>query len=368
MAAFKLVCLCLGFATTQGFRISQRKYSKAEATTAIDATTEEKDAQEAMTSDAWWDSLNGRCRKCILDEVVPELRRCKARCQSTTAGSLTLGVCQRGCKSKTGQHARTVAGSHCSRLCQDARRTTTLWKPNLLGLQAGGSRGALIPGLVPRRGQKFEIELHSRPRPVWRLTAIKNVRGRLLQRYYNGQLASVEGGHMKRCKGLKYGKPCKYFIPAVVRDKNGRALFSVRSAKRGFTWAWTFRIMNPHNEDFPLYTIRRDVYGKGMLGQRGVWRIYRGRESDNILIYYCAEGKVNADIAFHHSEEEYRRHTPYVALLSHHSARAQMAASNPYNASFYGYARDQQMLTVNAGEDTALLLTTAMIIQEVSRR
>jgi len=206
-------------------------------------------------------------------------------------------------------------------------------------------RGPLIPALVPRPGQTFEVmnkessDFITTNEYHWNLIGIEN--GGQVS-YPNRWFAKVKGRFFSNVAGYK---------TTTVRNNQGTPLFKIHLTKHLFNptrWSWSFRIAHPFTGKI-LFTINKDWLGAGFLWTRDEWRVYRGRKSDGDQIYYCVSSYTGYDYSFFHSKDDWNNNRPPVAKVSQSVAR-----------DFVGLP-DVFTLKVEQGEDTALLLATTII-------
>lgn len=123
-------------------------------------------------------------------------------------------------------------------------------------------------------------------------------------------------------------------------DNSGKEIFKIRASTKVWNplqWRWSFRVLpagSKDNED-ALFTINTD-WGTN------IWRIYRGHERGDDMVYYCYTGTCykSAQVATHLSGNE-------VASWHYPSQEEKGIASR---------------ITVKTGEDTMLLLAVSTVM------
>jgi hypothetical protein len=212
-------------------------------------------------------------------------------------------------------------------------------------------RGPLIPTLVPKPGQTFEVvsteasDNKTSNQHVWKLMSITtdDHKGLLTTEEPNLKFAQIEGDHHENKMGFK---------TTMVSNNNGDPLFNIRLSKHihdPMRWSWSFRIAHPFT-DRVLFTINKDWFGKGLMWSKDEWRIYRGRKSDNEEVYYGVGTYLGYGNAFYRSQKEYKKGDAPIAKVNQNAKYHLVGAPDLYT------------LQVQEGEDTALLLATAVIM------
>jgi len=230
------------------------------------------------------------------------------------------------------------------------------------GLTIGSlTEGALVPELVPPPNTTYEIvnrEMESGPgidhnryyagevadnsnNPIsnyqWALLNV-NQSGHEIQ--VNQWFAEISGD------GFYGGVPGTR--RTVVRDNNYQDVFIIES-RRG-TDAWFIRDAYTNHI---MFEVRKDFFGAGFLGSRDEWRIYRGEERDRNQIYYIVADYSSRSHEFYHNEDEFQNST---------TACAQTRFYTPGGIYSTGLVSDSIGVSVGPGEDTALILSTTIVI------
>jgi hypothetical protein len=98
----------------------------------------------------------------------------------------------------------------------------------------------------------------------------------------------------------------------VIDPSTGKELFKVRASRH--TWnpeewvgRFSYRILPPgsKDEEDSIFTINKDYIGRGALGVKEEWRVYRGRKRDGQLAYYCVGSYISWDAECYNSVKEY---------------------------------------------------------------
>jgi len=236
------------------------------------------------------------------------------------------------------------------------------FKPPNPCMQHGGKGEALIPELVPPPGAVYEFWNKEKP------TLDQLVFDQLDKNAYNWELESMKfAGIGKAVTQEKIaGLMGKRISNAMghrnvhVYNLNGTEMFHLRMTKSDFNptkFKWSFRVLPPgskSNKD-TLFTINRDQWGKGSMWMTEEWRVYRGRKRDGELLYYGVGDNYNHDFAF------YRNQTDADSGKGTVLAKIRQRRNLGYHTRWGGFANHFQ-LTVNPGEDSALLLVASTAI------
>mmetsp|Transcript_49197 Transcript_49197/g.137256 ORF Transcript_49197/g.137256 Transcript_49197/m.137256 type:complete len:252 (-) Transcript_49197:5-760(-) len=160
--------------------------------------------------------------------------------------------------------------------------------PNLASLQLGLPGEALIPSLVPPPGVVYQLKNKEKTQFLetneykWELDEVE-LGGREFG--IDAKIARLKGKWQSNSFGHK---------SVHVYDNTGTEIFKIRLSSN--VWnplqrRWSFRILPPGSKDNDeaLFTINKDQFGRGIpiLWEKEEWRIYRGRERDSDMIYYC---------------------------------------------------------------------------------
>jgi hypothetical protein len=179
---------------------------------------------------------------------------------------------------------------------------------------------------------------------------------------FNGNFASRHFGH-NRIRAISGGVD-KF---QVVRTKHIlnplKYRYSYRVLKPGFHKSWT-------NDDI-LFTINRDMFGRGLLGIKDEWRIYLGRERYGKERYYCVQSWWGWKTRCWHSKLEYESGRGSLTVNGHPGPKynpcavlSQVPNAGALSAVLPGlsFVPDQFYLFVNAGEDAALMMAFSIIV------
>lgn len=217
-------------------------------------------------------------------------------------------------------------------------------------LQVGDDpRGPLVPALVPKPGQTLEVmnrealDFFESNAYHWNLVSVTD-NG---ETTYPGKwFAEIDGSFF----GNKMGWKTTY-----VNNKQHQRLFTIHLTKHMWNptrWTWSFRITHPVT-DAILFTVNKDWFGTGAFWMRDEWRVYRGEKGDGEQVYYCASSLTGYEYWCHHNKAEYQNSVQPAAYFSQSLARDLVGLP------------DSSTLKVEAGEDTALLLATSVIMDMV---
>lgn len=213
--------------------------------------------------------------------------------------------------------------------------------------------GNLVPALVPKPGQTWEIcmgeswnyiEKHEfawKMRTVWQDGNIVCCDHAVSTRAT--QFATTEGS----VKSNLFGR-----MGTTVFNVQGTPLFRIRLTKNKWNptaLRWSFRINPPDDKEKILFTINHDIFGHW--GYRGQWWVYRGQKKDNKVVYYCVSSIIGYSHRCYHSKEDWKKEVPPVATMEQGKFR-----------DFFGFF-DKFKLKVEAGEDSALLLSVAVAME-----
>lgn len=143
-----------------------------------------------------------------------------------------------------------------------------------------------------------------------------------------------------------------------------------------FKYRYSYRVLKPSQKkwwgnDDVLFTLNRDMIGRGFFGIKDEWRIYSGREQDGRMVYYCVQSWWGWQTRCWHSKLEYEsgRSSLTISGVSGPKYNPCAVLSQVANlGAFSGvvgvasFVPDQYYLFVNSGEDSALLMTMSVII------
>jgi len=145
-------------------------------------------------------------------------------------------------------------------------------------------------------------------------------------------------------------------------DSSGQEIFKIRRSKHVMNprqRRWSYRILptgSKSNHD-TLFTINKDQFGRGLFWQKEEWRIYKGRERDNKMIYYCVGKYGNWDFKFYRSKSDANHGGRVVAKIEQKLNAGAFSDSN--------WLPDKFKIKVYEGADAALILAVSSIIDMV---
>jgi len=210
-------------------------------------------------------------------------------------------------------------------------------------------KGPLIPALVPKPGQVFEVmnrealDFIESNAYHWNMVSI-NENGRVV--YPDKWFAEIDGSFFGNTMGWK--------TTHVMNNRRER-LFTIHMTKHMWNptrWTWSFRIAHPVT-DKVLFTINKDWFGGGWFMMRDEWRVYRGHKGDNDQVYYCVSSYIGYEHWCYANKHEWNNGREPRATFSQSMARDLIGLP------------DKSSLTVREGEDTGLLLATTVIMDMV---
>jgi len=146
-------------------------------------------------------------------------------------------------------------------------------------------------------------------------------------------------------------------------------LVKTHHAFNPFQARYSYRILKPslqkHWSDADImFTMNRDIFGRGFFGIKDEWRIYQGRERDGKMVYYCVGTWRGWRMRCWHSKEEYesgRSSLTISGLPGPKYAPCAVLSQVANVGAFVQGVPDQYYLFTNAGEDTALLLSFSIL-------
>jgi len=224
------------------------------------------------------------------------------------------------------------------------------WNFNGLSLgptHAGPGMGPLIPGLVPPPGTTFEVV--NREMEIGVGASSNNYRWAFLTIDQGGNTIPVNQW-FAQISGEGFFGIFSGTRRTAVRNNIGQELFIIEASRRSTSTSW--RIRSPITDQI-LFTINKDFFGAGFLGIRDEWRIYRGRERDADPIYYIVADYAAHSHQFFHNSDEYQNSMPPCAQSRFYTR------GGTYTQ---GFASDSIGARVGPGEDTALILSTTIVI------
>jgi len=219
-------------------------------------------------------------------------------------------------------------------------------------VRVGDEGGPLVPALVPRAGETFELvnreafDFFESNAYHWNLVNIESNTSKGRTTDTDKWFAKIDGNFFSN----KMWKKTTH-----VHNNHDEKLFTIEMTKHMWNplrWTWSFRIKHPETGNI-LFTINKDWFGGGFFMLRDEWRVYRGRQRDDDQIYYCVSSLTGYDYKCFHDKDEWKNSAKPAAHFSQSMLR-----------DFVGLP-DSSTLKVEAGEDTALLLATSVIMDMV---
>jgi hypothetical protein len=152
-----------------------------------------------------------------------------------------------------------------------------------------------------------------------------------------------------------------------VRSPAGSEVFSIGSSTKVLNPSqlrWSFRVLPPASasNDDVFFTVNRDALGRGPLGLREQWRVYRGRARESDEVYYCVGSVQGWKYRFYRAEADFKAGCTPVAKLD------QVDGTGSFRQEQQRWIPAQFVLNVGPGEDSALLLSVATILDTVHER
>jgi len=156
----------------------------------------------------------------------------------------------------------------------------------------------------------------------------------------------------------------------VYNPTTGTELFKLRKSRHNWNpvdrigrWSWRILPAGSKDNDDAIFTINRDYLGRGLLWQKEEWRIYQGRKRDDQPVMYCVGSWWGWSAECYHSESDYGNGIP-VAELQQKIDLFKVAKVFNF-ANLGAFLPESYYLNVKAGEDTALFLALALVVDSV---
>jgi len=217
-------------------------------------------------------------------------------------------------------------------------------------LELGGPGNALVPELLAMDDQlNFRIVADGISRTcTWELISGGSIdAGRLLF----GRVSDILG---QLCMSM-----CNSQGSEVFRLTHASNIWNPSQMR------WSFRVTPPGSDNADaLFTINRDLLGSGKLGLREWWRVYRGLARSGDVVYYCAGWRSSWDYRFFKSEADCKADHSPVAHLRQLEGTGQFKEGSAVMA----WVPARFELSVEPGEDSAVLLSVASILDMVHDR
>lgn len=148
-----------------------------------------------------------------------------------------------------------------------------------------------------------------------------------------------------------------------VHDMGWKQRFMIRNSKNvmnPFSLRDSFRIHPPDNTGTILYTVNKAFIGRGVLGARDAWSIYRGRESGGDLKYYCVGSYLGWSYKCWRNENGYNANLPPVAYTEQDINAGALWQDHSQ------WLPDHYRLYIQEGVDSALILSLMTMIDIVN--
>lgn len=237
------------------------------------------------------------------------------------------------------------------------------------GDYALGTKGQpLIPALVPPPGHEYRFLLDEK-RSIFERNDYK------WYQTHDCVLDSKSGGQNCLEKKTRFmTAEGKFWTNALGRqavnivDMNGKRVFKIRRNRwriNPFQMRNVFRIFPPHDSDVDqtLFTINRDIFGKGVLWLRDEYRVYIGRKRDGKQLYYAIGGYWSTWSKYKIykiSGSDYKANKDaYVGKISKKKTKAGIVGDVLGAGDWLG---DKFKIEVKEGEDSAVLMVLATLI------
>mmetsp|Transcript_102365 Transcript_102365/g.298462 ORF Transcript_102365/g.298462 Transcript_102365/m.298462 type:complete len:278 (+) Transcript_102365:43-876(+) len=229
--------------------------------------------------------------------------------------------------------------------------------PNVRTLRLGDKGEALVPALQVPEGLVYHFMVQKRSQESgeidyrWELKDIEFDKRK--DAVFDTDLIVASLG----CTSASCSHGHKSFR---VKDNSGKEVFKLRMSRSVYNVAGrrkSFRILPPRSKENAdaLFTINKDVYGRGGLMLRNEWRIYRGRERDGDEAYYCVSAHFDLEWKVYKSQHAYERYEyPIATIKQVPITDAAPSASPPL--------RDTFKVSIQHGEDSALILSLTTLL------
>lgn len=214
-----------------------------------------------------------------------------------------------------------------------------------------GPDGPLIPQLVPPPGQMYHFEVRELVNIIeanhynWVMTGSSPM-GRTDATVAAGLVVSqVRGTWHSSAFGWRR---------VHVSDASGTPIYDIRNAQNAwnpFSWRWSWRVLpvEATDADDAYYTLNRDKFGRGLFWAKEEWFLWRGRERDEQLVYYCLGTWIGWHYDCYHSKDDYLAEAVPIATIDQNFNLAALDG-------FGSFLPDMFALHVGEGIDSALLL------------
>jgi len=229
-----------------------------------------------------------------------------------------------------------------------------------------GMNGKLIPALVQAQQVRYAIQEKIGMADI--MMADQNEYVIFMQNF--GQVLRFQGNWAQTMFGHR-----------TIRafDNQNQEIFQFKDTHHTmnpFSRRWSFRVMPPGggSEEQILYTINKDVYGRGLFFSKAEWRIYKGRERDGQLLYYCVGSYWGWDNRCYHSREDYDQGRQSLTVwgtagqklppVAHLNQEANAGAM--YGGAIGDMLPDKFFINVGPGEDAALLTVFGALVDVVN--
>jgi hypothetical protein len=180
---------------------------------------------------------------------------------------------------------------------------------------------------------------------------------------FNGKFTSRHFGH-NRIRAFVGGKTEAFQIVKTKHIINPlKYRYSYRVLRPGAPKWW-------EDKDI-LFTVNRDLFGRGFGGIKDEYRIYQGRERYGIERYYCVQSWFGWVTRCWHSKKEYESGRTSFTVNGHVGPKYNPIAVLSQKVNVGAFSQfvtplqlfpDKYKLFVNSGEDAALLTALSIIV------
>jgi len=219
-----------------------------------------------------------------------------------------------------------------------------------------GHDGVLVPALVPHPGEVFKFKNKEKVRLMELLAGDLNEYNWVLDadnehQNMNLKIASVKGSW----KSNTFGHAC-----VKVRDASDKEVFAICRSKNVWNplqFRDSFRVLPPGGTGDPLFTVNKDVMGRGMLWVKQAWTVYKGRKRENTPVMFCEGNYIGWKFKMYKSAADRDSEATPIAEIKQSVNLGAVLSSE--------FIPDKFKIEVHEGADTALVLALSTIIDMV---